>query len=68
MMKVYILDDQNIITLSMGKQPSVIEKQTDLVANSLTNLTGCLVKIWRIDSNINNMYDISIYIFKSSKD
>lgn len=55
MMKVYVLDDQKIITLSMGKQPSVIEKQTDLVANSLTNLTGCLVKIWRIDSNINNM-------------
>lgn len=68
MLKVYVLDDQNIITLSMGKQPSVIEKQTDLVANSLTNLTGCLVKIWRIDSNINNMYDISIFIFKSSKD
>jgi len=53
--KVYILDDQKIITLALGKQPSVVEKNTDVITNSMTNITGCMVKIWRKDSNTNNM-------------
>jgi len=53
--KVYVLDDQKIITLALGKQPSVVEKNTDVITSSMTNITGCMVKIWRIDSNTNNM-------------
>jgi len=55
MEKVYVLDDQKIITLALGKQPSVVEKNADVIMSSMTNITGCMVKIWRIDSNINNM-------------
>lgn len=58
---VYVLDDQKIITLALGKQPSVVEKNTDVIMSSMTNITGCMVKIWRIDSNINNMTDIQLY-------
>lgn len=55
MLKVYILDDKKIITLALGKQPSIVEKYTDLVTSAMTNITGCTVKIWKMDSNINNM-------------
>lgn len=49
------MNDQKLITLALGKQPPFVEKYTDLVTSSMTNITGCTVRVWRIDLNVNNM-------------
>ncbi|XP_050427900.1 cadherin-89D [Adelges cooleyi] len=58
---VYVLDERKVITMAMAMQPSLIEKHTELVTNSMSNITGCTVKIWKIDANPNNMTDILLY-------
>ncbi|XP_050532304.1 cadherin-89D isoform X2 [Daktulosphaira vitifoliae] len=58
---IYVLDDRKLVTMAMAMQPSLVEKYSELITNSVTNITGCMIKIWKIDSNSNNITDVLLY-------